>query len=349
MVEGGDGRGRATRATTTVADLYLTEHGAVAHKIGERVVVRRDDRTIADIPLVKVDRVRVFGRGVTLTTALLDYLMDHDIDTVFYSPAQRFRGRLVGPESGHGWLRVRQAQTATDPRQALALAQAVVRAKLINQRFLLRRHGARTPAVQASMAGIKTMIARLDEAPSLDVLRGFEGQAAALYFAGFRRLLRRDLGFTRRAQHPSPDPVNALLSFCYTLLLNDIISAVRLVGLDPYIGFFHALVHNRPALALDLQEEFRPVIVDGLVLALLNDGALGAADFHATEDPMRPIVLGEAGLALVLRRYSERLETQTRYPATGEHTTYRRVLELQARAVARAFDEGCPYHAFAAQ
>ncbi len=332
-----------------MADLYLTEQGAVAHKIGERVVVRRDDRTIADIPLVKIDRVRVFGRGIALTTALMDHLMEHGIDTVFYSGAQHYRGRLLGPESGNGALRVRQVTAVTDPARALALGQAVVRAKLVNQRFVLRRHGARVPAVQGAMAGIRAMIGRLDDAPSLDVLRGFEGQAAALYFGAFRRLLRRDLGFRRRAQHPSPDPVNALLSFCYTLLLDDVISALRLVGLDPYIGFFHTLVYNRPSLALDLQEEFRPVIVDTLVLALLDDGALGAADFHATEDPMRPVMLGEAGLALVLRRYGERLETPTRYPATGERTTYRRVLELQARALVRAFDEGCPYHAFAAQ
>lgn len=332
-----------------MADLYLVEPGTVAHKVGERVVVKRDERVLDDIPLVKIERVRVFGRGVTLTTALMDALMDRGIDTVFYGPGWRYRGRLLGPESGHGALRVRQVQAATDSARAFALARSVVRAKLVNQRFLLRRHGARLPAAQAAMAGIKRMLARVDDAPTLDVLRGLEGQAAATYFGGFRRLLRRDLGFARRAQHPSPDPVNALLSFCYTLLLNDIIASLHLVGLDPYIGFFHTLVHNRPALALDLEEEFRPVLADTLVLALLNDGALGLGDFRASEDPMRPVMLGEAGLAVVLRRYGERLETGVRYPATGERTTYRRILELQARALARAFDEEGAYRGFEAQ
>jgi len=332
-----------------VADLYLTEPGAVAHRVGERVVVKRDERVIADIPLVKIERVRVFGRGVTLTTALMDHLMDHGIDTVFFSPGQRFRGRLVGPESGNGALRVRQVEATGDASRALELARAVVRAKLVNQRFLLRRHGARTPAVQSAMAGIKALGARLDAVVAPDVLLGLEGQAAALYFAGFRRLLRRDYGFARRVRRPPTDPVNALLSFCYTLLLDDIISALRLVGLDPYIGFFHTLLYNRPSLALDLQEEFRPVIVDSLVLALLNGGMLGAGDFRTTDDPARPVLLGDAALDLVLRRYGERLDTRVTYPATGERTTYRRVLELQAHAIARAFDEDRPYQAFAAQ
>jgi len=332
-----------------MATLYVSEPGSVAHKIDERVVVTVQDRVLADIPLVKIEQVRVIGRGVTLTTALMMYLLDYGIDTVFLSGAQRYRGRLLGPESGHGALRTLQVRAAENDDRALALARAVVRGKLVNQRFLLRRHGATTAGVSEPMAGIRTMLGRIDSAPSLDALRGVEGQAAALYFAGLRHLLRRDFGFKRRVQHPPTDPVNALLSFGYTLLLNDVISAVRVVGLDPYIGFFHALRHNRPSLALDLMEEFRPVIVDTLVLGVINGAAVALSDFRVGEAPERPVLLGERLRNLVLAQYGARLETQVRDAASGERTTYRRLLELQARALAHALDGSVPYRAFAAQ
>ncbi len=332
-----------------MATLYLTEQGAVAHKVNERVVVTKDDRVLADIPLIKVDQVQVFGRGVALTSALMVYLMEHGIDTVFLSQAQRYRGRLLGRGTMHGALRTAQVRAAGDEQRALDLAGAVVRGKLVNQRFLLRRHAGDRPLVRQAMDGIKVMLDRVDGVTTLDTLRGVEGQAAALYFAGLRRMLRHDFGFARRVHHPPTDPVNALLSFGYTLLLNDLISALHLVGLDPYIGFFHALAHGRPSLALDLEEEFRPVIVDSVALALLNSGALGPHDFRRGDDPKRPVMLTDAGRTLVLRRYNERLDTSVRHPVTGERAAYRRILELQARALAHALTESQPYRAFEAQ
>lgn len=332
-----------------MATLYLSEQGAIAHKIGQRVVVTRDERVIADVPLFKIDQIRVLGRGITLTSALMVYVMEQGIDTVFFSQAQRYRGRLLGRDTGHGALRVRQARAAGDEAFTLALARSVVAGKLVNQRFLLRRHGAADATVRARMAGIDALRRRCTAAPTLDGLRGFEGQAAALYFAAFRRLLRHDLGFVRRAQHPPTDPVNALLSFGYTLLLGDVNSAVYLVGLDPAVGFLHAVGQNRPALALDLMEEFRALLVDTVVLALVNGGSIGPSDIRVGEDPARPVLLGDRLRDTLVRQYGERLDTVVRYPATGERTNYRRILELQARALARALEDGVTYRAFTAQ
>jgi len=332
-----------------MATVYLTEQGSVARKVGERMVVKKADRVLDDIPLVKVEAVRVVGRGITLTTPLMIYLTEKGIDTVYLSRAGRFAFRPVGRESAQAMLRTRQVQAADDTARALGLARAVVRGKLINQRFLLRRHGGQEGGVIRAMAGIEAMLKRLDGATTFDVLRGLEGQAAASYFAGFRLLLQRDLGFERRIHHPPTDPVNSLLSFGYTLLLNDLISTVHVVGLDPYIGFFHVLDYNRPSLALDLEEEFRPIIVDSLVLALVNSKAITASDFEAGDEPARPVLLNEPARRLYLRRYAERLETQVRYPATGERTSYRRLLELQTRALARALDGSQPYSPFTAQ
>jgi len=332
-----------------MATLYLTEQGAVARRVGERVVVTHGERVVADIPLLKINQVRVVGRGVTLTSALLAYLMEHGIDTVFYSSRQRFRGRLSGRASGQGTLRIQQVQAATDATRALDLARAIVDGKVTNQRFVLRRHGARDPRVAGAMAGIATMRAAAARVATLDELRGLEGQAAAFYFSGFRRLLIHDLGFHGRVRRPPTDPVNALLSFGYTLLLDDVISAVSLVGLDPYIGVFHAPGPGRPALALDLMEEFRSLLVDAPMLALVNAGMVGAADMRAGEGLDHAVLLGDRLRTDVLRRHAERLATTVRYPPTGERTTYRRVIELQTRALAHACASGGPYRAYTAQ
>ena len=331
-----------------MAQVFLTEQGAIARKVDGRMVVTKDGNVLADIPLIKVEAIRVIGRGITLTTPLLVYLMEEGIDTVFLSQSQRYYGRAAGKGGAQGALRTRQVVAAGDPKRALDLARGVVRGKLINQRFVLRRRGG-GEAVGRGMDGIAALLERLDTVSSLDVLRGIEGQAAALYFAGLRQLLQRDLGFARRVQHPPTDPVNSMLSFGYTLLLNDLVSAVHLVGLDPSIGFFHALDHGRPSLALDLEEEFRPVVVDTLVLALVNGNEIGPDDFRVGTEAARPVLLADAARRLFLQRYAARLETAVRHPATGERTSYRRILELQVRALARALDGSEPYVAFAAQ
>jgi CRISPR-associated protein Cas1 len=191
-------------------------------------------------------------------------------------------------------------------------------------------------------------------AKTLDELRGLEGQAAKEYFGLVRRMLKppvdgKTWGFERRAYYPPPDPVNALLSFGYTLLLNDLIAACQLIGLDPYLGFFHAIDYGRPSMALDLEEEFRPVIVDSIVLTAVNRRMLGLKDFEKPkpeaegEGDARPVA-GQGNVAIYLTPearnkfvalYESRVNEQVVYPPLNERTSYRRVLELQAQQMAR--------------
>jgi CRISPR-associated protein Cas1 len=187
----------------------------------------------------------------------------------------------------------------------------------------------------------------------LDELRGREGNAAREYFGLYRRLLKppRDgnaWGFDRREYYPPPDPINALLSFGYTLLLNDIIASCQMAGLDPDLGFFHAIDYGKPCMALDLEEEFRPLIVDSIVLYCANQPILRLSDFEAGQSRQaeededgettraRPVQLNEAARKRFIALYETRMNEQVYYTPSGEQTTYRRVLELQAYQMGRA-------------
>ena len=175
-------------------------------------------------------------------------------------------------------------------------------------------------------------------AESLETLLGHEGNAARLYFERFARLLKSDgLGtfdFASRNRRPPKDAVNALLSFCYSMLAKDVAVAGRLVGLDPYVGFLHQPRPGRFSLALDVMEEFRPIVVDGMVLELTSRQQLTPADFTKTGKKDRPVELSNGGVTLLLKAYEERLQTVVRHPVSGDQVSYRRCLELQVRQVA---------------
>ena len=343
--------------------LYVTEAGVQVHKEGQRLLIKKNGEVLQDIPMIKVDRVMLVGRGVSITTPTLYALAERKVG-VFYLNSG---GRMVASVgSAHGHSRVRQAQVRAcdDPVRALTLAQAIVSAKVSNQRALVQRHSEGRPEARAMLDVMEEQRREVSAARGLDDLRGREGLAARAYFDLLRRLLRppaggRNWGFERRAYHPAPDPVNALLSFAYSLLLNDVTAACYLAGLDPDLGFFHTIDYNKPSLALDLEEEFRPVIADSVVLLSINRPLLGLDDFETgqprtpgeAEDTVQPVepalqtpTAGQGARAVYLKDaarkrfidlYEKRVNEQVVYPPTGEKTSYRRIFELQAYAVAR--------------
>lgn len=341
--------------------LYVTEPGAQVHKVDERLVVRRGDEVLEDIPLIKVDQVLLMGRGVGLTTAALHALTEQGKDVIYTTGRGKFRARVVGEEHKHSRLRQAQALATADPQRALAVASAIVRGKIWNQRVLVRRHAEGEPWAQRALAGMEAMARRVETARNADELRGLEGQAAKEYFGLFRQMLHRPVdgaswGFERRAYYPPPDPLNALLSFGYTLLLNDLIRGCQLVGLDPALGFFHVIDYGRPSMALDLEEEFRPVIVDSVVLTLVNRGGIALRDFEQgkrnerevagpsspelpgdSQAAVRGVYLTEVARNKFLALYEARVNEQAMYAlnSASERTSYRRMFELQAQQMAR--------------
>jgi CRISPR-associated protein Cas1 len=328
-----------------VGTVYVKEQGAVVRRDGERLRVTLQQEELTSIPLVHLDQLALMG-NVQLTTPAATRLLERGVDVVFLSKYGKFRGRLVRGGSKFAQLRHRQLHMASDEHAALAIARAIVVGKVGNQRVVLQRRAERVPEARRALDGMMQMGRRAETAGSLDSVRGFEGKAAAFYFEAVRALLPAAWGFEKRAYHPPPDPANALLSFGYTLLLKDVTAAVQLVGLDPYLGFFHALGYDRPALALDLMEELRPVIVDSMFLDVVARKRLQPGDFQRSRNPKRPCSLGEAGVRVVIEQYEQRLQSPVVHALAHGQTTYRRAIELQARQMARVIRgeerEYCP-------
>ena len=319
--------------------VYVREQGAVVRKRGERLIVTRENEEMLDLPLVHLDQLVLFG-NVQLTAQAVAILLQREVDVVFLSRFGKFRGRLVHTGSRFAQLRHAQLKIMSDERANLAIAQQVVIGKLRNQQAMLQHSLADAPQtatgqLQRSLSLIRRMQGQAGSARAPDSLRGFEGSAGAAYWGAYRLLLARDLGFQGRKYFPPPDPVNALLSFGYSLLLKDVTAAVQLVGLDPYLGFFHTIDYGRPSLALDMMEEFRPVLVDPVILAMVNGGAVTEASFERTTNPKLPLRLTDAAIDHLIEQYERRLAARAGHPMAGGQTSLRRIIELQVRRLAR--------------
>ncbi|MCK6581267.1 MAG: CRISPR-associated endonuclease Cas1 [Anaerolineae bacterium] len=318
--------------------VYVREYGAVIRKQGEQLLVTKGKQIALKIPLAELTQLVLMG-NVQLTTPSAILMLRMEIDVVFMSYHGAFYGRLNPTTSKFAELRHQQLRLCDDADRARALAADIVQGKIANQRVILLRRADDAPQpIQTAVDGMMTMLKRAVSAGDLDQLRGFEGKAAAYYFQGIRALLQPDWGFEGRQYYPPPDPVNALLSLAYTLLRKDVEAQLQLVGLDPYLGFFHTLGYDRPALALDLMEEFRPSVADLVVLNLVRDGAVTLADFETTNDPTFPVRMSSAAVEKLVAAYEERLETRVQAPAaTGQsgQSAYRRIIELQAYQIAR--------------
>lgn len=314
--------------------IYIREQGAVVRSDGEKLRITHLNKVLETIPLIHVDQLALMG-NIQLTTPAAAKLMQHGIDVVYLSKYGKFRGRLTRDEFKMAVLRQAQMRKAVDEKITLSVSKEIVKAKISNQRVVVQRRAERIPKAKQALSGMMDMGKRAALANNLDQLRGFEGKAAVYYFQALRAIIPQDWGFTTRIYHPPPDPANATLSFGYTLLLKDVTAAIQMCGLDPYIGFFHALENGRPALVLDLMEEFRPVIVDSAFLDIVANKRLSPGDFVISANKSRPCLLGEAGLRVVVDAYEQRLSTQTYHPLAQGQSTYRRCIELQSRQMAR--------------
>jgi len=314
--------------------VYVREHGAVIRKSGEVLRVTSGNTDLLRIPLADLTQLVLMG-NVQLTTPAAVLLLRMKVDVVFMSYYGKFHGRLNANESKFAETRHQQLRLCDDAARSLAIARRIVAGKVANQRVVLLRRADGIPQMGSAVDGMMQMGKRGETALDLDQLRGFEGKAAAYYFQTMRLLLDPAWGFEARKYYPPPDPINALLSFAYSLLRKDVEANLQLVGLDSYLGFFHTLGYDRPALALDLMEEFRPAIADGVVLNLVRGGQITLNDFAATNDPDQPVRMSREAADTLLSTYEERLQEKIEAPDGSGKTPYRRIIELQARQIAR--------------
>jgi CRISP-associated protein Cas1 len=324
--------------------LYITTDGAYARKDGANVVVEVEGDERLRVPVHMVGGLVAFGQ-VRLSPALMGFCADEGVTVTHLTNNGRFLARVEGPKSGNVLLRRAQYRAADDPARAAAIVSAIVVAKAVNQRTVIRRalrdHGPdMTEEHRAALAGAEARLtdaARRAQRPrDVDGLRGLEGEAAAVYFAVFDHLiLNRDesFRFTGRSRRPPLDAINALLSFLYTLLTHDCRSALETVGLDPAAGFLHALRPGRPSLALDLIEEFRPHLADRLALSLVNRGQVGSSAFRHMDNGA--VLLTEEARKIVLVAWQERKKDELVHRFLDEKATVGLLPHIQGQLLAR--------------
>ena len=265
--------------------VILTEPLASVHAEKDHLLVQREGRTVREIALGGLAEVVCVG-PIEWTSRALWRCLRHEVRVVLMTTDGRYLGRVAGPQSRNGDLRLAQYRVVTDPKRSVAIARDIVRAKIHNQRMLLmrRQRVAKDPDIALALTRTRRIEAQLDQAQTADEVRGMEGAAAQAYFGVFGRLIQNPLfSFCGRNRRPPRDPVNAMLSFGYTVVGALLEGDVEAAGLDPALGCLHAPAYGRPSLMLDLLEEFRPVLVDRVVLRLLNRKQLVPTDFGAPD------------------------------------------------------------------
>ena len=281
---------------------------------------------------MEISHLSLFG-NVQVTTQALRELCDRDIPICYFSYGGWFRGITKGMGHKNVELRCRQYLGAMTPETALPIARQMVFGKVKNCRTLMRRNHREPPA--AILAELDRLADRARTASSLDTLLGIEGAAARTYFSEFQGMIKAetlDFDFHGRNRRPPRDPVNAVLSFLYAMLIKQAMVTGFTVGFDPYLGFYHQPKYGKPALALDLVEEFRPLIADSVCLSLINNGELGPEHFITRGDAA---ALTPNGRRKVIEAYERRMDTLITHPLFGYAVSYRRILEIQARLLSR--------------
>ncbi len=333
---------RLLPASVDALPLYVTTQGAYVGKKQEVLVIKEKGAVVADARIRHTSQVALFGNAQVSTQALRE-LCRRGIPITYFSSGGYFYGLSHGMSHKNVGLRIAQYDTARRPSRCLDLARRFVAGKIANSRTLLRRNHRSKP--EAELRALAQLLQEAEGAASLQTLLGVEGMAARTYFGRFGDLLRPPAGgdpgfdFEHRNRRPPRDPVNAMLSFGYALLTRDWTVTLLSVGFDPYLGFYHQPRYGRPALALDMMEEFRSLIVDSVVISAINNGELGEPDFvHATG----AVAMSTRGRKAFLAAYERRLAQEISHPVFGYRISYRRIFEVQARLLARVIQGEIP-------
>ena len=329
---------------THLNTLFVTLEGAYLRKDGEAVEVRHDGQTRLRVPLHNLDGIVCFGYDTVASATLMSGCAEAGVSLSFHTPHGKFLACTNGFTPGNILLRREQYRRADAETAILDIARNIVAAKVANSRSILQRaardHGDKDPARAFELSQAVDFLDRrtgyASRAVTLEELRGVEGDSAAAYFAVFPRLLTNhdpSITFDGRSRRPPRDPVNALLSFLYSLLMHDCRSALESCGLDPQCGFLHRDRPGRPSLALDLMEEFRACLADRTALSLFNRRQIQGSDFR-TEDA-GGVFLKDDARKIVLTAWQERKSDEVTHPFLEEKMTVGILPHIQARLLAR--------------
>ncbi|MEM6705439.1 MAG: CRISPR-associated endonuclease Cas1 [Acidobacteriota bacterium] len=310
--------------------LVVQEPGARVRLSGQRLIVEKQGETLADARLGETSELLLMG-GAHCTSAVLRECCRHDIPVAHMSGTGNLYGVTRGTSHRNVEIRLAQFEAATCEERSLPVARALVGSKIANARVLLRRNGEAHARDLALMEGCAK---RARKAESIEKLLGIEGHAGRIYYSNFGSMLGNGMGFDfeGRNRRPPRDRANALLSFCYALLVKEWIAAIERVGLDPYLGFYHQPRYGRPALALDLMETFRPIVADSVVVQCINNREVKRSAFR---EEMGGILLKPAARRSVFQAWERRMTGEITHPLFGYRCSYRRVFEVQTRLLSR--------------
>lgn len=321
--------------------LFVTQDGAYLHKVRETVSVEQGSTKLLQVPILALANIFCYGR-VNMSPQLMEYCMTSNIGVAFFSEYGRFQARIVGRKNGNVLLRREQYRIADDEKQCVEVARNMIGAKVANSRSVIaksvrnRPEGDGSDKLRNAADNMKEILLRLERADNLDELRGREGEAANTYFDVFEHLIsqqKQDFRFQCRNRRPPTDPVNALLSFVYAVLMQDCASALEGVGLDSYVGFLHRDKPGRQSLALDLMEEFRSFVADRLCLSLINLRQIQSNDFSYKENGA--VFISDSARKTVLTEYQRRKQESIYHPAIRENVKIGLLFHTQALLLAR--------------
>lgn len=330
---------RLVPARDDALPLYVQSAGAKIGRSGAELVVETRDKEKHTVRITDTSHVVLFG-AVQISTQAVQDLCDRNIPVVYLSSGGWFFGMTRGMDHKNVDLRRQQFAAAASTERSLQIARRLVGVKIRNSRTIIRRNASDPPT--RTLQRLKELITTAEEATSLESLLGIEGTAARMYFEAYGEMLRppkeegdptaMTFDFDGRNRRPPRDPVNSLLSLGYAMLAKDLTIALQAVGFDPYLGFYHQPRYGRPALALDVMEEFRPLIVDSVVLSAINTGAVKPPDFIRRGGA---VTLTQSGRGKFIRAYERRMDEEITHPIFGYRISYRRTLEVQIRLLAR--------------
>lgn len=325
--------------------LYITSDDAYVRKEQETFVVEVKDedgnwKKAFQAPIHSIENIVCFGFK-PLTPQLMAFCAENNVGISYMTPEGKFLARVYGAQKGNVLLRKAQYTIADSEPESLKIARNIIAAKVSNYRHILQRHQRNHPdnlndEIAQVIETLGSRLRNIQNVQSLDALRGYEGECATLYFSVLSELItsqREDFKFDKRTKRPPLDPANALLSFLYAIITNDVRSALETVGLDPQVGFLHQIRSGRPSLALDVVEEFRAYLGDRIMLNLINLKQVSIKDFEFRESG--EVRISDKARKELLVAYQKRKQEEITHPFLGEKMTIGLLPHIQAQLLAR--------------
>lgn len=326
-----------------MSTIYIIEQGAKLKKESKRIVIEKEGKILLEIPDFKLEKIFIFG-NIQISTQAMKFLLSSGIDTSFFNINGKFIGKLMPVESKNILLRISQFEKFKSEEFRVSISKKFIEGKINNCRIYLLKFQRNHPEFDfgKSIQNLSDNLEELNRKNSINSIMGLEGRSSAIYFECFSKMILKNFDFNKRIPRNVKDPVNSLLSFGYSILTSEVFSIISASGLDPYLGFLHSVEYGRPALALDLMEEFRQPVIDRLVLEIINKEII-KPDGFIEED--QKIYLNEKSIRVFLDQYERRIRTKINIENEGQKN-YREIIYLQIKKLSKTILEGKEYIPF---